>query len=282
MGSQLEGGKSALQAKLFEVIFGSHTVGGKVFDIVLILSIVVSVIAVMLESLRLYRVQYGEVLVSVEWFFTILFTVEYILRLSCVRRPLRYAMSFFGIVDLVAILPTYVGIIDPDFHYFLVVRILRVLRVFRILKLAHYIEEANVITRSLYASRQKLIVFFATVLTLVVIFGSMMYVVEGEENGFTSIPVSIYWAIVTLTTVGYGDLSPATGLGKALSSAIMLLGYAMLAVPTGIVTAEMHLAHRLSYTVHTCPKCGRIGHTKDAVFCKYCSEKLQPETGESG
>ena len=229
---------------LYEVIFEADTSAGKLFDVLLIICILLSVLAVMLDSLAPIRLRYGRSLMMLEWFFTILFTVEYVLRLIAVRKPLIYAKSFFGIVDLLGFLPTYIGLLIPGSHVLLVVRVLRVLRIFRVLRLTPYVSAAGLLTEALAASRRKIAVFVVSVLALVVILGSLMYLIEGEGNGFTSIPLSIYWAIVTLTTVGYGDLSPQTALGKALASVIMIVGYGIIAVPTGIVTAEMVKRYR--------------------------------------
>jgi voltage-gated potassium channel len=258
---------------LHEIIFEAETPAGKWFDILLIISILASVVAVMLDSVNSFNIPYGPLLNSIEWFFTILFTIEYILRLACVGRPLLYATSFYGIVDLLAIVPTYASILIPGSEYFLVIRILRILRIFRVLKLVQYMGEALLLMKALRASSRKIIVFLFTVLTLVIILGSMMYLIEGTENGFTSIPRSIYWAIVTLTTVGYGDISPQTSLGQILAAFIMILGYSIIAVPTGIVTVE--LTHVSSKRVtQSCKECSAEGHDNDAEFCKYCGAKL--------
>lgn len=264
---------AAWLSRLHEIIFEADTPAGRVFDIALIVSIVLSVLAVMLDSIASIRAAYGAELIAVEWFFTLLFTVEYLLRLLCVGRPLKYAASFFGVIDLLSILPTYLSLLLPGSRYLLIIRVLRVLRVFRILKLVPYISEADVLRRSLLASRRKILIFLYTVLTVVVIIGSAMYVIEGADHGFTSIPVGIYWAIVTLTTVGYGDISPGTPLGQLLASCVMILGYGIIAVPTGIVTAEMT---RIKPTVTTqvCRECAGEGHDPDALFCKYCGARL--------
>jgi voltage-gated potassium channel len=235
-------GKSKLSGwrlKIYEVIFESDTPLGKGFDVALIVVILLSVIAVMLESIAEFRNAHLPLLRMAEWVFTIVFTLEYIVRLICVGKPLRYAFSFFGIVDFLAVIPTYLSLLVPGAQYLLIIRLLRVLRIFRVLKLAAYLSESTVLAQALRASRRKIEIFIFTVLTLVVILGSIMYLVEGEENGFTSIPRSIYWAIVTLTTVGYGDISPQTDLGQTLAAFIMIIGYAIIAVPTGIVTAEI-------------------------------------------
>jgi voltage-gated potassium channel len=259
---------------LHEVIYEAETPAGRAFDVALIGLILLSVLAVMLESVGSVRARYGAELHAAEWAFTLLFTLEYALRLVSVRRPLRYAASFFGVVDLLAIVPTYLSLLVPGSHYLLVIRILRLLRIFRILKLAEHLSEADVLMRALRASRRKISVFLLTVLTLVVIIGTLLYVIEGEENGFTSIPASIYWAVVTLTTVGYGDISPKTPAGQTLAAAVMIIGYGIIAVPTGIVTVEIAQAARKVVSTQACPSCGSEGHDADAVFCKYCSARL--------
>lgn len=262
------------RSRLHEVIFEADTPTGKLFDVFLIWSIILSVVVVLLDSVASIRVRYGSILYTIEWGFTLLFTFEYILRLISVRRPLRYAISFFGLVDLLAILPTYISLLIPGSQYLLTIRVLRLLRIFRVFKLAPYLNEAQIITNALKASRRKISVFLFAVLTIVIIIGSMMYVVEGEENGFVDIPTGIYWSIVTLTTVGYGDISPQTALGKALASLVMIIGYAIIAVPTGIVTVELTEAARQQVSTQACPACGAEGHTYDAVYCKYCGSHL--------
>src|SRR5918993_5102556 len=232
------------RARLHQVIFESDTAAGRDFDLALIWLILLSVATVVLESVRQIREQYGQLLYALEWVFTLLFTIEYFLRLLSVRRPLRYATSFFGVVDLLAIIPTYLSIFVPGSQYLLVIRILRLLRVFRLLKLTEYVAEADTLRRALRASRRKISVFLSAVILLVVIIGALMYVIEGEAHGFTSIPISIYWAIVTLTTVGYGDLSPRTPFGQILASIVMIIGYGIIAVPTGIVSVELAQATR--------------------------------------
>ena len=258
---------------LHEIVFESETPTGRAFDVTLIALILISVATVVFESLASVREIYGYQFYVVEWGLTILFTLEYVLRLIAVRRPIRYALSFYGIVDLLAILPTYLSLLIPGTQALLIVRILRLLRIFRILKLAEYTAEGRIITTALKASRKKIFVFLVAVLTIVIVVGSMMYVVEGEENGFTDIPTSIYWAIVTLTTVGYGDLSPKTGLGKFLASLVMIMGYGIIAVPTGIVTAELSRAGKPAST-QVCPECHAEPHDLDAVHCKYCGAEL--------
>jgi len=262
------------RTRLHEIIFEADTPGGKLFDVLLILSIIVSVILVMLDSVSSIQQSFGKLLYLGEWFFTILFTIEYILRLYSIGRPLAYATSFFGWVDLLAILPSYLSIIFPGTHYLLVIRILRVLRIFRVLKLAQYLGEIHTLNRALLASRRKITVFLFVVLTLVVIFGSLMYLIEDPEHGFTSIPRSIYWAIVTLTTVGYGDISPQTALGQAISAIIMIIGYGIIAVPTGIVTAELTQAYKKNISTQACRQCSAEGHDSDAKHCKHCGAEL--------
>ncbi|HEY8561313.1 MAG TPA: ion transporter [Pyrinomonadaceae bacterium] len=264
---------SAWRDRLHEIVFESETLAGRVFDWLVIWMILLSLLVVSLESVREIREQYGKALFGVEISLTILFSVEYVLRLLAVRNPLKYALSFFGLVDLLAILPTYLSFFVPGTHYLLSIRVLRLLRIFRLLKLSEYISEGKVITSALIASRRKISVFLASVSAIITIFGATMYVVEGEENGFTSIPTSVYWAVVTLTTVGYGDLSPKTPLGKTIASIVMILGYAIIAVPTGIVTAELTRKSK-QLSTQVCPECHSQDHDADAVFCKYCSAKL--------
>ncbi len=266
---------SAWRQTLNRIIFGAETTAGNAFDIVLIIMILLSIVTVMLDSVEVIRYQYRQLLYLSEWFFTLLFTLEYILRLLSVRRPLLYARSFFGFVDLLSILPTYLGLLIPGVEYMLTLRILRLLRIFRVLKLSEYMREANVLLIALNNSFRKIAVFLYTVLTLVVVFGALMYIVEGSEAGFTSIPRSVYWAIVTITTVGYGDISPQTALGQLLASTIMIMGYGIIAVPTGIYSAELMKSqkqHRIDN--RPCPDCGATGHDFDADYCKYCGHRL--------
>lgn len=272
---RLQPAEQTWRAKLHEIIFEADTLAGRTFDLVLILSITLSVVAVMLDSVASVNARWGDELYIAEWVFTILFTIEYILRIIAVKMPSRYIFSFFGLVDLLAILPTYVSILIPGSQYLLVIRILRVLRIFRVLKLATYLEEARTLTTALRNSSRKIAVFIFTVLALVVILGSLMYMIEGEQSGFTSIPQAVYWAIVTLTTVGYGDISPSTPLGKALSAFIMILGYGIIAVPTGIVTVELsRTGSGKIVTTTSCESCGGEGHDPDAVHCKHCGAEL--------
>ncbi len=259
--------------RLYELIFEAETPGGRAFDLALIWVIIFSVVAVVLESVTTVRRDYGALLDAAEWVVTVLFTAEYIMRLLAVRHPLRYAFSFYGIIDVLSIMPSYISLFIPGTQYLMAVRILRLLRIFRILKLTEYVSAAAVIMAALKASRKKIIVFVITIVLLVTVIGTTMYVIEGEENGFTDIPTSMYWAIVTLTTVGYGDLSPKTGLGKFLASLVMIMGYGIIAVPTGIVTAELTRGV-MSQSTHVCPECHAEGHDIDATFCKFCGTKL--------
>jgi len=262
-----------LKTKLYEIIFESDTPAGKGFDVLLIISILLSVIVVLLDSVQFYNEKYGEILYIMEWAFTLLFTAEYFLRIYCIKRPFLYIRSFFGIIDLLSIIPTYISIFLPSSRYLSVIRILRVLRIFRILKLILYIGEANLLLDALISSRRKITVFMFFILTLVTVIGSIMYLVEGEANGFTSIPRSIYWAIVTITTVGYGDISPQTELGRIFASFAMIIGYATIAVPTGIISAEYStMKQKFNNTV--CPDCGNEDHEDDAKFCKTCGATL--------
>ena len=260
--------------KLNDIIFGAESPAGKGFDVILIVAILLSVTAVMLESVTYVRNHYGDWLFATEWFFTIAFTLEYGLRLLSVRHPWRYATSFYGVVDLLSIIPTYLSILIPGTNSLLVIRILRILRVFRVLKLFRYMNEAEMLMQALSAGRRKILVFLYTVITMVVVFGSIMYLIEGPANGYTSIPKSIYWAIVTLTTVGYGDISPVTPIGQAIASAVMITGYAIIAVPTGIYTAELANQIRIKRDARGCPGCGKTGHESDADYCRFCGEEL--------
>lgn len=270
---------SERREKLHEVIFEADTPAGKWFDIVLLIAILASVIIVIIESVPSYQAKYGTVFTALEWIFTIFFTVEYGLRLYAVHKPMKYATSFFGVIDLLSILPTFLSLIFAGTHSLMVVRGLRLLRVFRIFKLANFLSQGQVIVAALKASRAKIFVFVIFILIVVSIFGSIMYLVEGASNSqFDSIPRSIYWSIVTLTTVGYGDISPVTPFGQAIAAVIMIAGYAIIAVPTGIVTAEAMAAKKIEkkITTQSCRYCSKEGHDRDAVYCKYCGEILNP------
>jgi voltage-gated potassium channel len=265
--------RSPWRARLHEVIFEADTLAGRAFDVVLLVAILASILSVVLESVAAVRRQYGHVLDVVEWTLTVAFTVEYVLRLVAVDRPWRYARSFLGILDFLAVAPTYLGILVPDAQSLVVLRTVRLLRVFRIFNLGPFLGEADQLAQALRASRRKITVFLGVVLTIVVVMGTVMYVVEGEAHGFTSIPTSMYWAVVTMTTVGYGDIAPKTGLGQLLAAMLMILGYAIIAVPTGIVSAELARSHR-PVSRQACPGCGGEGHDVDAVHCKYCGAPL--------
>ena len=263
-----------LRARLHEIIFEADTPEGRLFDLLLLVAIVTSVVVVLLESVASVRARVGPTLRAMEWGFTVLFTVEYLLRLFTVGRPLRYARSAFGLIDLLAILPTYLSLLLPGAQSLLVIRLLRLLRVFRVLKLAEYLRESRTLILALRASARKIFVFLLAVMTIVVVVGTLMYVIEGERYGFTSIPISIYWAVVTLTTVGYGDLAPATTLGRALATVLMLTGYGIIAVPTGIVTVELTRASAQPVSTQACPVCGVGGHEHDAAYCRRCGSRL--------
>ncbi|QAT87636.1 cation channel family protein [Corallococcus coralloides] len=265
---------SGFRARLHTIIFEADTPAGRAFDIALLWAIVFSVAAVMLESVAQVRAEHAHALHVAEWVFTVLFALEYVLRLIAVRQPLHYARSFFGIVDLMALLPSFLSVLLPGAQTLLVVRVLRLLRVFRILKLGHLLGQAEVLLTALRASRPKIIVFLGTVLSIDVIMGAVMYMVEGEENGFDSIPRSMYWAIVTMTTVGFGDITPKTVTGQFLASILMVMGYGIIAVPTGIVSVELAAATRQSLHTQACPGCGAQGHDLDANFCKSCGAAL--------
>lgn len=257
------------------IIFEADTYWGKIFDVALLIAILLSVLAVMLESVSFIKTSYGKELYILEWIFTILFTIEYIARIIVVEKPWRYVRSFFGLIDLLSIIPTYASLFIVGAHSLLVIRSIRLLRVFRVLKMVRFLGEASHLTAALRASRVKITVFIGGVFITVVILGTMMYLIEGGENGFTSIPKSIYWAVVTLTTVGYGDIAPATVLGQGLATLIMILGYGMIAVPTGIVSAEMsQRKHLPPESLMKCTSCGDRDHNPNAKFCKTCGEKL--------
>ena len=269
--------KQNTRQKLYDIIFLADTPAGKAFDIALLIAIVISVIAVILDSVASIREKIGHFLFILEWVVTILFSLEYILRIYVSRKPYKYIFSFYGIIDLLAILPTYLSLVLVGSHYLVVIRILRILRVFRVLKLGRFLKASDVLMVSLKESRHKIIIFVEVVFIIVVIMGSLMYLIEGPRHGFTSIPRGIYWAIVTLTTVGYGDIAPSTPLGQALSSIIMIMGYAIIAVPTGIFTVEMSRASHKKITdkgfVH-CNSCGKFPHEVDAEYCKYCGARI--------
>ncbi len=267
--------------RLHRIIFETDTPSGKWFDIILMITILASVVVVMLESMAKIRAEYATTLLFLEWFFTIIFTIEYALRLYCVYRPLKYATSFFGIIDLLAIIPTYLSVFIAGSQYFLIIRALRLLRVFRIFKLVNYLWQAQIILVSLRKSLPKITVFLFFTLVLVSIIGAVMYLIEGGTNeSFSSIPTSMYWAIVTLTTVGYGDITPQSNIGQMLSAFVMLLGYAIIAVPTGIIATDLMSEknpNRYKVTDQACRYCASSGHAHDAIYCKYCGEILNEE-----
>lgn len=262
--------------RLAHIVFESDDSASKAFDVILLILICGSVGVAILDSVSEYRLRYGEIFYVLEWIFTILFTVEYILRIWLTRRTKGYIFSFFGIVDFLAITPSYLSLLFGGTHFFIVIRALRFLRVLRVLKMGRYLSEATYLGDALYASRRKILVFMGSVLTLVLIMGTVMFLVEGPEHGYTSIPMSMYWAIVTLTTVGFGDITPITPFGKFIASAIMLMGYAIIALPTGIVTAELssQKSKRKKSEAVACPTCHSEKHDKDAFHCKYCGSKL--------
>ncbi|MDZ4844528.1 MAG: ion transporter [Chitinophagales bacterium] len=263
--------------RINSVIFGTDTPAGKLFDVVLLWMIVLSILVVMLESVQGIRTRFVTELHVIEWIFTGFFTLEYIARIYSHPKPKQYIFSFLGIIDLLAIVPTYISLLISGGQFLLVIRVLRLLRIFRIFKLSHFLAEGDVLVRAMLTSLRKIVLFFSVVLTLVLILGTLMYMIEGEENGFTSIPESIYWGIVTITTVGYGDIAPSTALGKMLASIIMILGYSIIAVPTGIVTVEMAKAGK-TISRSKCQRCNDTGHEVGANYCKTCGEKLQVET----
>lgn len=266
--------EETLKHKLYVIIFGTHTKAGKTFDLWLIIAIVVASLVLIIDSIQGLSPETHQILSYIEFGLTVLFTIEYILRLYCSPRPLAYATSFYGIIDLLSILPSYLALIFPMASYWGIIRALRIMRIFRVLKLMRYLQDSNMLLMSLKRSKQKILVFFSMVLILVTLFGALMFVIEGPENGFTSLPRSIYWAIVTITTVGYGDISPHTAFGQAIASMAMLLGYSILAIPTGIYSTELFNEITLHRTLVKCPNCQRSGHEADADYCKYCGSEL--------
>lgn len=264
----------ATRQKLHEVIFEAETPLGKLFDLLLIIAILASIIIVMLESVLTLNLKYGKLFYRLEWIFTILFTFEYFARIASLKKPIHYIKSFYGVIDLLSILPTFLSLFFSGTQALMVLRVMRLLRIFRILKLVRFLSEANKLFYALKASMPKIIVFLVSVVCINLIVGTLMYIIEGGENGFDSIPRSIYWAIVTMTTVGYGDIAPVTVTGQTLASFIMILGYGIIAVPTGIVTSEIHLAKTKKISTESCPSCGSEGHEVDASYCKNCGAKM--------
>ena len=263
-----------VKQKLFQIVFEAETKAGRIFDVGLLIAILVSVVVVVLESVAGIREQYGAVFLYLEWHFTIMFTIEYLLRIWLVHRIRSYTLSFYGIVDLLSILPTYLSFFVPGTQFLMTIRLLRLVRLFKIMKISSYVKEGDVLMNALKSSQRKISFFLYVVIILVTIAGTTMYMVEGEESGFTSIPVSIYWAIVTLTTVGYGDLAPTTPFGQALASVIMILGYAVIAVPTGIVSSEL-TNQKIRHSTRTCPNCGTSGQELDHKYCFECGFELK-------
>ena len=262
-----------MREKIKVIIYGTDTKAGKIFDVFLIITIVLSIITVLLDSINDYRLRYGEIFYIAEWVFTILFTIEYLLRIYSIRKPFSYIFSFFGVIDFLAIIPTYISLFVPGTEVFTVIRVLRVLRIFRVLKLVQFMGEADLLRKAMIASRRKIMVFLFAVLNIVIILGSIMYLVEGEKAGFDNIPRSIYWAIVTLTTVGYGDISPITNLGQAIAAMVMIMGYGLIAVPTGIVTSEITFAAKKRKKI-ICVVCNKDDIEENASFCSDCGSKL--------
>lgn len=273
--------KQSWRQRLYIIIFESHTPAGKAFDVALLIFILASILTVSLESVASFRTEHRLIFLTLEWFFTIVFTIEYLLRIITFPKPLRYVTSFYGIVDLLAILPTYLAFLLTGSQFLVVIRGLRLLRVFRILKLARFLGEAETLGKALRASVAKIVVFIGSVFIVVMIVGTLMYLIEGPENGFDSIPVSIYWGIVTITTVGYGDISPQTPLGQGLATLLMLLGYGIIAVPTGIVSSELTRAeNKKNPEVIACPRCKPEDHPEDADFCRFCGLQLNKKNSQ--
>jgi voltage-gated potassium channel len=274
--AQEEFAEAPWRRKIYDIIFEAETTSGKAFDVVLLFFIVLSIISVCLESVAEFAARFGDWLRYLEWLVTAVFTAEYLLRIICVRRPKNYIFSFFGIIDFLAILPAYLSLMFTGTHSLAVIRALRLLRIFRVFKLRRYIGEAGILKEAVVNSLPKIIVFLSVICLLTIIFGSLMYVVEGPEHGFTSIPKGMYWTIVTMTTVGYGDISPDTSLGQFVASVLMVCGYGIIAIPTGIVSSEMATAaFARNASTRTCHHCNREGHTFDAVFCKYCGKTME-------
>ncbi|GGP72818.1 ion transporter [Shewanella ulleungensis] len=266
---------SPLKQKLRNIIFGTETPEGKRFDIILMICIVLSVVLIFIDTIEHINEQYGQLISIAEWSFTVLFTVEYILRLYCSLNRLHYARSFFGVVDLVSILPSYLGLIFPGANVALALRVLRLFRVFRVLKLLRYLSDGHLLLKAMVQSSRKVFMFFFSVSLIIMVLSVIMYVVEGPNNGFTSIPKSMYWTVVTITTVGYGDITPQTPLGQGIAALTMLIGYSIIAIPTGILTAE--ISHEMVRTrdLRKCSNCGKKGHDNDADYCNHCGSELE-------
>ncbi|GIU05702.1 ion transporter [Shewanella sp. c952] len=269
--------ESLFKLKLRRIIFGTDTPAGRFFDISLIVCIILSVMLVFLDTVAHIHQQYGEIIVVLEWCFTIIFTVEYLLRLYCSAKPLEYAKSFYGVVDLLSVLPTYLALVFPGANFTMVIRVLRLFRIFRVFKLLRYLSEGNLLLRAMMQSSRKVFIFFFSVSLIVVVLSSIMYVVEGPNNGFSSIPKSIYWTIVTITTVGYGDITPGTNLGQAIAAFTMLLGYSIIAIPTGILTAEISQEIGKHKDLRRCSNCLKVGHETNALYCDKCGSELEAD-----
>ncbi|AQS35671.1 Ion transport protein [Shewanella psychrophila] len=267
----------SMRHQLRRIIFGTDTKLGRYFDIGLMVCIILSVALVFLDTVASIHEQYGEIISILEWGFTFIFTLEYVLRLYCSAHPVRYARSFYGVVDLLSVMPSYLALFFPGASFTLVIRILRLFRIFRVFKLLRYLSEGNVLLRAMLQSGRKVFIFFFSVSLIVMVLSAVMYVVEGPENGFTSIPKSIYWTIVTITTVGYGDITPGTNLGQAIAALTMLLGYSIIAIPTGILTAEISQEISRSKDLRRCSNCLKTGHENDALFCDHCGGELERE-----
>ena len=266
--------ESPLKRQLRLIIFGTDTPAGRYFDIGLMLCIVLSVGLVFLDTVEMFHREYGQIIRVLEWIFTVIFTIEYGLRLYCATHPVLYARSFYGVVDLLSILPTYLALLVPGANFTLVIRILRLFRIFRVLKLLRYLSEGNVLLKAMMQSSRKVFLFFFSVSLIVMVLSAVMYVVEGPDNGFSSIPQSVYWTIVTITTVGYGDITPKTGLGQAIAACTMLIGYSIIAIPTGILTAEISHEVRRHRDLRSCNQCHKTGHDLDAMYCSRCGCEL--------
>ena len=266
--------ESPLKRQLRTIIFGTDTPAGRYFDIALMVCIVLSVGLVFLDTVEIFHREYGQLISVLEWVFTIIFTIEYGLRLYCATHPVLYARSFYGVVDLLSVLPSYLALLIPGANFTLVIRILRLFRIFRVLKLLRYLSEGNVLLRAMMQSSRKVFLFFFSVSLIVMVLSSVMYVVEGPDNGFSSIPKSVYWTIVTITTVGYGDITPKTGLGQAIAAFTMLIGYSIIAIPTGILTAEISQEVGRHRDLRSCNQCHKTGHDIDAMYCSRCGCEL--------
>ncbi|MCL1095022.1 ion transporter [Shewanella kaireitica] len=269
--------ESLFKLKLRRIIFGTDTPAGRFFDISLIVCIILSVMLVFLDTVAHIHQQYGEIIIVLEWCFTIIFTLEYLLRLYCSAKPLEYAKSFYGVVDLLSVLPTYLALVFPGANFTMVIRVLRLFRIFRVFKLLRYLSEGNLLLRAMMQSSRKVFIFFFSVSLIVVVLSSIMYVVEGPNNGFSSIPKSIYWTIVTITTVGYGDITPVTNLGQAIAAFTMLLGYSIIAIPTGILTAEISQEIGKHKDLRRCSNCLKVGHETNALYCDKCGSELETD-----